>query len=322
MPSPALLPHDLALLGGAAVIDWFVGEPPAALHPVVWIGRVAKAAERRVIDRRRWRPAAELAAGAAIALGIPVLFAGAATVLLRTAAPWPLLGGVLAIWLLKSTFALRALGTAARAVRVALVQGDLAAARRGLGSLCSRDASTLDEPALVAGVVESLAENASDSVVAPLFYFALAGVPGAVFYRAVNTLDAMIGYHGRYEYLGKAAARLDDLLNLVPARLTAALLLLAGGATGGNARAGLAVLRRDGGKTESPNAGRPMAAMAGLLRVRLEKPGHYQLGDPHDPLTAQTIQAAWRLVVIAAALALAATLAAVTLLASKSPHGR
>src|SRR4029077_4357780 len=167
------------------------------------------------------------------------------------------------------------LGAAAHRVSRALARGDLAAARQGLASLCSRDPAALDGPALAAATIESLAENASDSVVAPLFYFALFGIPGAVFYRAVNTLDAMIGYHGRYEYLGKAAARFDDLLNLIPARLTAWLLLGAGSLTAADATRGWSICRRDGGNTESPNAGRPMAAMAGLLGVELVKAGHY-----------------------------------------------
>ena len=115
---------------------------------------------------------------------------------------------------------LRALGQAARGVAHPLERGDLAAARRGLASLCSRDAAQLDERALVAGAVESLAENASDSVIAPLFYFVLFGLPGAIFYRAVNTLDAMVGYHGRFEWFGKARLRVfDDLLE--PSRLRA-----------------------------------------------------------------------------------------------------
>jgi adenosylcobinamide-phosphate synthase len=142
-------------------------------------------------------------------------------------------------------------------------------------------------------------------VVAPLFYFALLGLPGAVAYRAVNTLDAMIGYRGRYEYLGKASARLDDALNFVPARLTALLLVIAGALSGLGAARGWRVLRRDGGATESPNAGRPMAAMAGLLGVVLEKPGHYRLGAPGAAPDAAAIHAAWRVVVRGCALACA-----------------
>jgi adenosylcobinamide-phosphate synthase len=139
----------------------------------------------------------------------------------------------------------------------------------------------------------------------------LFGVGGAVFYRAANTLDAMIGYRGRYEFLGKAAARLDDLLNLVPARLTAGLLIVGGSLDGRDPASAWRILRRDGRNTESPNAGRPMAAMAGLLRVRLEKIGHYRLGDPVEPLAPAKIDEAWQIVRRAAALT--AALAAIAL---------
>jgi adenosylcobinamide-phosphate synthase len=158
-----------------------------------------------------------------------------------------------------------------------------------------------------------VAENLSDSVVAPLFWYAVAGLPGAIAYRAVNTLDASIGYRGPYEWLGKASARLDDLLNLVPARLTAALLLVAGALSGARTRDGVRILLRDGAKTESPNAGRPMAAIAGLLGVELEKVDHYRLGDPVRPVEGATIALAWRLDRIAAGLT--AALAVAVLLA-------
>src|SRR5262249_18581607 len=169
----------------------------------------------------------------------------------------------------------------------------------------SRDPSALDAPLVVAATVESVAENASDSFVAPLFYYALFGLPGAVAYRAINTADAMIGYHGRYERLGKVAARLDDVANFVPARLTAALLLAAGACARLRVREGWRILRRAARATESPNAGRPMSAMAGLLGVQLEKVGHYRLGDGAAALDAAHIDAAWRVVAIAAAIAAA-----------------
>jgi adenosylcobinamide-phosphate synthase len=213
--------------------------------------------------------------------------------------------------LLKPMFAARALVGAAGAVEAALRGGELSRARDGLRSLCSRDPSRLDAPLVIAGTVESLAENASDSLVAPIFYYALFGLPGAVAYRAVNTLDAMIGYHGRHEYVGKAAARLDDALNLVPARITAGLLLAAGAWCRADVRGGWRVLRRDGGTTESPNAGRPMAAMAGLLGVVLEKPGHYRLGDASRAITPDTIARARR--ITAGAMALAAWLGLVAI---------
>jgi adenosylcobinamide-phosphate synthase len=207
--------------------------------------------------------------------------------------------------LLKASLALRELGAAAERVRRPVEAGDLPAARDALRSLCSRDPSQLDGEALLAATIQSLAENASDSFVAPLFYYALAGVPGAVAYRAINTLDAMIGYRGQYEALGKVAARLDDVVNLLPARLTAGLLLLAGLLLRKDVGAGWRVLRRDGGATPSPNGGRPMAVMAGLLGVRLEKKGAYALGDATNPLTPTTVRDAWRLVVLAGWLAAA-----------------
>ncbi len=291
IPSP-----DTIVILAALAADACFGEPPNALHPVAWIGRTISGALRVAPSRDRL---AQLAFGAALALGIPSA-AAALTALALGAVGDPFARVALATLALKATFALRALGEAGVAVATALERGGPEAARPLLRALCSRDPAALDERQLAAASVESLAENLSDSVVAPLFYFALFGVPGAVFYRAVNTLDAMIGYRGRYEYLGKAAARLDDLLNLVPARLTALLLLGAGALLRLPVGRGLAALRRDGAKTESPNAGRPMAAAAGLLGVRLDKPGHYVLFAEGGPASSATIRAARRLVSVAA----------------------
>jgi adenosylcobinamide-phosphate synthase len=212
---------------------------------------------------------------------------------------WLIAGAVL----LKTTFALRALGRAARTVRDAVAHRAIKDARVGLRALCSRDPSSLDEPALVAASIESVAENASDSFVAPLLCFALFGLPGAVFYRAANTLDAMIGYRGKYEWLGKASARLDDALNFLPARMTAWLLLAAAWLQRRDARRGARVLARDAARTESPNAGRPMAAMAGILGLQLAKPGQYTLGDAIEPLVPAQIDEAWRVTRLAALLA-------------------
>lgn len=288
---------ELATLAGAMVADRVIGEWPNAVHPVVWMGKMIALLER-------WAPSsgrrAELVAGAFIAALLPITFAGASAMILAVSRPYPVVSFLAGVALLKSTFALRALAEAARGVERALAQGAIEDARHGLRSLCSRDPSALQPPELVAATVESVAENASDSFVAPLFYYALFGIPGAVFYRAVNTLDAMIGYHGRYEYLGKVPARLDDAMNYVPARLTAWLLLVAGWMRGRRTSAGWSIWRRDAHTTESPNAGRPMAVMAGLLGVQLEKVGHYRLGDPLEPLSVGKIREACGVVAIAA----------------------
>jgi adenosylcobinamide-phosphate synthase len=297
-------------LCAALIIDAVFGELPTPLHPVVWIGRAVRGIERRLPVGGRWR---ELWGGVLLAALIPSGAAALVLVVALSLRPLPWLGWLWHVLVLTAMFAQRALGEAAEGVRSALEARDLQRGREALRSLCSRDSSELGAEDLIGASVESVAENASDSIVAPLLYYAAFGLLGAVFYRAVNTLDAMVGYHGRYEYLGKASARLDDALNVLPSRLTAALLLLAGGWLGHDVERGAATWRRDGASTESPNAGRPMAAMAGLLGVRLEKAGHYRLGDPLQPLQPTHIAIAWRIVRLAggaaAALAAAASFA-------------
>jgi adenosylcobinamide-phosphate synthase len=289
----------LIVLGAALGVDWALGEYPAPLHPVVWIGKAIGAMMRLAPQRGRWR---QLFFGAILTSGICTLSAGATFLVLRWATSWPIVEIVAGIFFLKSSFALWELKRAADRVVQPLQRGQLGQAREALRSLCSRDPSCLDETALLSAVVSSLAENLCDSFISPLCYWAMFGVSGAMGYRAVNTLDAMIGYRGRFEFVGKAAARLDDVANWLPARLTAGLLLLAGCLTGKNVVAAWRILRRDGAKTSSPNGGRPMSVMAGLLGVQLEKKGFYLLGDPQCPLTPQKVRQAWLLVNIAAML--------------------
>jgi adenosylcobinamide-phosphate synthase len=294
---------SLGLLAAYA-IDLAFGEPPDSIHPVAWVGTAVAAG-------RAWalRPgkAEQLVRGGLVALAIPTVAAALAHGVTLAVGRSPVAVFLSTVLVLKPTFAVRGLRDAAYVVRDALQLGDMEGARLGLRSLCSRPADDLDPEALVAATLESVAENASDSVVAPLFFFACFGLPGAVFYRTANTLDAMMGYHGRLEYAGKAAARLDDLLNLVPARITACLLLAAGALVGADAKRGLEILRRDGAKTESPNAGRPMAAMAGLLGVRLSKKGHYDLGDRYRALDPERITRAWHIASVAAVIAFGVT---------------
>jgi adenosylcobinamide-phosphate synthase len=205
--------------------------------------------------------------------------------------------------LLKPAFSLRLLFQQAQRVKMAIVGGRWEEAREGLRGLVSRDTSGLGPPLLVAAAVESVAENTSDSFVAPLFYYLCFGVAGAVAYRVINTFDAMIGYHGRYEYLGKAAARLDDLANLVPARLTALFIVAASYLTGRSVGRACRIMLRYRMATESPNAGWPMSAMAGALNVQLEKVGHYRLGEPGAELAPARIDEAVTVAAVAAGLA-------------------
>ncbi len=270
-----------AMLALALLWDGLLGEPPNRLHPVAWLGTLIQAARPKALAH----PARDFGWGLLIALLLPAGAAALGWIVVQ--AGW--VGLPLSVFFCTASFSIRCLGEASTKVSVPLAQGDLPGARAGLGWLCSRDATALNASELSAGAIESVAENASDSAIAPLFFFALLGLPGLMAYRVVNTLDAMWGYRDAREWLGKPAARLDDLLNWIPARITAALLLLA---HPGNAAAGLRAAWADAGSTASPNAGWPMATMAGVMGITLSKPGHYSLGQGPSP-TGRDIAPAW-----------------------------
>jgi len=289
-----------AALALALALDLALGEPPAALHPVVWMGKVISFLERGAPRAAR----AQLIYGGAMVALVLALFVVPVWVLLHYLASASTLAWlVAAVLLLKPTFSLRLLLRQAQRVRAGLAGERWEEAREGLRGLVSRETSGLGQPLLVAAAVESVAENISDSFVAPLFYYLCFGVAGAVAYRIINTFDAMIGYHGRYEYLGKAAARLDDLANLVPARLTALFIVAASYLTGRSAGRACRTMLRYRMATQSPNAGWPMSAMAGALNVQLEKVGHYRLGEPGAELSPVRIDEAVTVAAVAAGLA-------------------
>jgi adenosylcobinamide-phosphate synthase len=285
----------------ALTMDAVCGEPPANAHPVVWMGRAVSMLERSAPHGQV--PA--LAYGSAMTALVIGAAAATGSMVARIAArlPWPL-GLLLEAWVLKTTLSVRALIEAGQLVEASLDARDLAAARQAVTALVSRDVSQLGQSQLASAAVESLAENTADSIVAPLLFYAIGGLPAALAYRAAHTLDAMIGYHGTYEHLGKAAARLDDLLNLIPARASAALLLAGGALAGGDLPTGVEILVRDHDNTASPNAGWPMSTMSGLLGTRLEKPGQYVLGGELPPADVPAIDHAAEVVKVATVLTL------------------
>jgi adenosylcobinamide-phosphate synthase len=251
-----------------------------------------------------------LVAGAAVTLGVTALATAAAMVLVMVASTLGWLGPILEALALKSTFSLRGLARAALAVGEDLARADVGSARAAVGrDLVSRPTATLDAGQVASATVESVAENLTDAVVAPLLFFLLFGLPGAVAYRVINTADAMIGYReGVLLHFGRVAARLDDALNLVPARLAALALVVAAAIADADGRGALATMRRDHGRTASPNAGWTMAAMAGALGVTVAKPGAYRLGDGRVP-TPDDIGRAVGLMAIAAAVVLSGAVA-------------
>ena len=284
-------PLDLGVLALAVLLDLAFGEPHYRVHPTVWIGWTVGWADR-LAPRTR---VAGTVAGLITALVIPAFWAAAAYLVVAELdwiykADYFIPAGlhelhqaaylVVGVVLLKTTFSMKMLQQVAVQVRSALVAGDMAQVRELMSSLVSRDPSQLSAEQATAATVESVSENMSDSFIGPWLAFALFGLPGAFAYRAINTLDSMIGYHGDYEYLGKASARLDDLINLVPSRVTGLFLVFGGLVLPGQTAPGAwRIMLRDHGRTESPNAGWSMSSMAGALGVELEKVGHYRLGD-------------------------------------------
>ena len=260
----------------ALFIDAALGEPPAALHPVVWMGKFLNRWGRGLADRA---PAPAFIGGAVGWIVGAALFAGiawavSAEVMWLSAGLSPGLRVVVVASaygvLLKPLLAWRMLRTEVLAVEAALSES-LESGRARVAYLASRDTRAFTEAQVRETAIESLAENLNDSVIAPLFWFAVAGLGGAALYRFANTADAMWGYRGRWDWAGKWAARADDVLSWIPARLTAFALV---------APRRWRELRLEARRTASPNGGWPMGAMALRLGVQLGKPGVYSL-NPH-----------------------------------------
>lgn len=311
--------HAAVVIVGAVLVDAAFGEVPNRVHPVVGMGWLTR---RALAFRPRSSQAREFLFGVGLVVSVVGVCAIAAWfceralgVLAARVAEWvpaPLGTFARAVVVvggesiaLSTVFAGRGLLEAGKRMRLALdgsSEDALARGRAALGHLCSRDASQLERNELCGATVESLAENASDSFVAPLFWFAVAtlfggyGLLAAAAYRAINTLDAMIGYRGRYEYVGKFAARLDDVVNWVPARLTALTLLVASVLCRLRVSQAWHVAWTQHGVTESPNAGWPMALAAGALGVELVKRDCYVLGKGLAAPGVPTIAACERLV--------------------------
>ena len=257
----------------ALLVDRLFGEPPVWMHPVVGMGRYLNAFGARLCTL----PPAGAFIGGALAWCLGAALVGGAAWWLERMLPSVLLG-----LLLKPLMAWRMLTDEVMAVEQALQDG-VHAGRRQLARLVSRDTSALGEAQIREAAIETLAENLNDSVVAPLFWFALLGLPGAAVYRFANTADAVWGYRGRWEWAGKWAARADDMLSWLPARITAL-------AIDGPSRR----LAAEAARTPSPNSGWPMAAMALRLDVALSKPGVYALNEGGVAPSAVDVAAARR----------------------------
>ena len=275
-----------------------LGEPPDAVHPVAWMGRVIAFLIRK---GKSLAPTGQFIYGIGTILVTLALFMTPVYFLLAYLKGLNIIVYIIAAALIfKTTFSLSGLRSAALKVKGLLANDKLAEARFEVRALVGRNTASLDRGQLISATIESVAENSCDSFFAPLFYFLFLGAPGAIAYRVINTLDAMIGHHGEYEYLGKAAARLDTIVNFIPARLGALTLILACWLARARAGAAWRIMLRDAGKTESPNAGWTMSAAAGALGVQLEKVGYYKLGESLNSLSLESIDMTLKIMTIAA----------------------
>jgi adenosylcobinamide-phosphate synthase len=300
----------------ACAVDGVVGDPRWLPHPVRLMGRAIdwyEARTRAIVHG----PAGECAAGVLLAAGLPALAYVTAWYAIECGrGVHHLVGGLVVVVLGATTLAARDLVDHARDVLRPLQAGAVDEARRAVSKIVGRDTAHLSESEVVRATVETIAESASDGIVAPLLYLAVGGPPLALAYKAINTLDSMVGHRDtRYRYFGWASARLDDAANWVPARLTAGLLVIAAALSMRTGRSAWRILLRDGRKHPSPNSGRPEAAMAGALRIRLGGVAWYDgnpverpfLGDGVLMLKPSHISSALGLMIRASALAGAAS---------------
>jgi adenosylcobinamide-phosphate synthase len=276
VPEGLIVPLSILVLG--LVLDLVIGEPPETIHPTVLIGRTAEWLTEKV---GRFKSRQRLF-GSILASIVLLSATGSVFILLEVARRllgqlgYIILGGLI----LKTSFAIKSMELHTKSIKEALESKDLVLAREAVGKIVRRNTKQLDDGLCASAAIESVAEGTVDGTISPLFYFFLLGVPGAIAYRAINTLDSTIGYKDAvYFQIGWFSAKLDSLANFLPARLTALIMVLAAAILRRDWKSSLSTLRREHNKTESLNAGYPMSAMAGALGVRLEKLNFYQLGE-------------------------------------------
>lgn len=267
----------------ALIIDVLFGEFPAKIHPVVWIGKLIDILKRYLINYR------SKASGIILTLVVVIIFTLATYVLISLSVINNVLYIFISSIILTTTFAIKVLINSAAGIRNDL-EGNIDTARKNMSYLVSRNTQDLSIEEIVSATVETLTENITDSVIAPLFYAFIFGVPGAVVYRVINTLDAMVGYKKPETIkIGWFPAKLDDILNYLPARITGLFVVFAALLLRMDWRNSYKIMIRDARKPDSPNSGYSMAAAAGALGIKLKKIGYYEIGDALSPLTKDKI---------------------------------
>ena len=275
----------------AILIDLVLGDPPNKYHPTAWIGRAINIIKPRLKDEDGKREKIKGALGAVLIITIVGGIVYALSIIISFNQIVEL---IITAVMLKLTIAIRSMEEHARRVIDAL--DDLKLARRELSMIVGRDTSDLDEGHILSAVIESISENITDGITSSLFYYSLFGIVGAFVYRAINTLDSMLGYKDEYyKNIGWFSSRLDTIVNYLPARLTAFITIIASMILGMEWKNALKVIMRDSKNTDSINSGWSMAGVAGALNIRLEKVGYYKIGEEHEHITIEHCYKAIRL---------------------------
>jgi len=298
--------ESIVIVGFALLLDFLVGDPRTKYHPTAWIGKLIALlvpfAKNNSVKR-------ELIGGVLI-VGIVIAIVSILLVgleigisLLTIDIVSFVVSVVLGSILLKTTIAIRGMQKHALAVVDAVEKEDLDLARNHLSMIVKRDTKNLDKNHIISGVLESVSENTVDGITGPLFYYAIFGLPGAFVYRAVNTIDSMIGYKTTlFKNVGWFGAKSDTILNYIPSRLTGLIMILGALILGYNWKESFYIMKRDSTKLESPNAGYPMAALAGALGTKLEKTNYYTIGNGSIEYTKSHIISAIRLMKVSSIL--------------------
>ena len=281
--------ESVVIVGFALLLDFLVGDPKTRYHPTAWIGKLIAS----IVPFTKSNSAKRELIGGILLVSVIVITVCTSLVVLDIGISLLTIDFVSLIVsiaigsiLLKTTIAIRGMQKHALAVVDAVEEGDLDSARNHLSMIVKRDTKNLDKNHILSGVLESVSENTVDGVTGPLFYYAIFGLPGAFVYRAINTIDSMVGYKTTlFKNVGWFGAKCDTILNYVPSRLTGLVMILGALILGYNWKESLYIMRRDSRKLESLNAGFPMAALAGALGTRLEKMNHYTIGNGNIEFT-------------------------------------
>jgi len=298
--------EGIVIVGFALLLDFLIGDPKTKYHPTAWIGKLIAVL---VPFTRNNSPKKELFGGilivfvvvaivsillVALDFGISLLTIDIVSLVVSIA-----VGSIL----LKTTIAIRGMQKHALSVVAALEKDDLDSARNHLSMIVKRNTKHLDKNHISSAVLESVSENTVDGITGPLFYYAIFGLPGAFVYRAINTIDSMVGYKtSLFRNIGWFGANCDTILNYIPSRLTGMVMILSALILGYNWKESFYIMKRDGKKLESPNAGFPIAALAGALGTKLEKINYYAVGDGNIEFTKSHIISAIRLMKVSSIL--------------------